>query len=157
MSGNADTSDEEVAQAASGRPLVARSSPGARGAKAAPASGTGARGQTRQAQATLLGEAGLAQAQSMLPASSGPAQRVLSAGRAYQREGNYSAARSSARECVRLEPGNAECYLLMGAVEVKLGRVDEGARNYHRFLELAPSDHPLASTVLRILQEYETR
>lgn len=87
----------------------------------------------------------------------GPAHRVLTAGRALQREGKYTDARNSARECARLEPGNAECYLLLGAVEVKLGRIEEGARNYHRFLELAPSDHPLASTVLRILQEYEAR
>ncbi|ATB48013.1 serine/threonine protein kinase [Corallococcus macrosporus DSM 14697] len=156
VAGNDGLSDGE-ARAAAGRGSATRTSAGARGVKAVPVSGTGARGQPRPAQGALLGEAGLAQAQSLVPAPSGPAQRVLTAGRAHQRAGNHPAALSSARECARLEPGNAECYLLMGAVEVKLGRMEAGARSYHRFLELAPSDHPLASTVLRILQEYETR
>ncbi|NVJ04563.1 protein kinase [Myxococcus sp. AM001] len=152
VSGTADTPE---AEAAAGRSGVARPVSGARSGKVVPATGTGARGTTRQAQAARLGEAGNALAAS--PVTAGPAYRVLTAGRALQREGKYTAARSSARECARLEPGNAECYLLLGAVEVKLGRAEEGARNYHRFLELAPSDHPLASTVLRTLQEYEAR
>ncbi|NVI97428.1 protein kinase [Myxococcus sp. AM009] len=150
VSENADTPE-----AAAGRSGVARPVSGARSGKVVPATGSGARGPTRQAQATRLGEAGNALAASQVTA--GPAYRVLIAGRTLQREGKFTAARSSARECVRLEPDNAECYLLLGAVEVKLGRVEEGARNYHRFLELAPSDHPLASTVLRTLQEYEAR
>lgn len=155
VSGRADTPDD-AAEAAAGRSGVARPVSGTpRTGKVVPAAGTVARGQTRPAQAALLGEAGTAL--SVTQVTSGPAHRVLTAGRAFQRDGKYTAARNSARECVRLEPGNAECYLLMGAVEVKLGRTEEGARNYHRFLELAPSDHPLASTVLRILQEYEAQ
>ncbi|QDE90572.1 serine/threonine protein kinase [Myxococcus xanthus] len=154
VSGSADTPDD-AAEVEAVRSGVARPVSGSRSGKVVPAAGTGARGQTRQAQAALLGAAGNALAVS--PVTVGPAHRVLTYGRALQREGKYTDARNSARECARLEPGNAECYLLLGAVEVKLGRIEEGARNYHRFLELAPSDHPLASTVLRILQEYEAR
>ncbi|WP_228557988.1 serine/threonine-protein kinase [Myxococcus sp. AB056] len=154
VSGSADTPDDAV-EVAAGRSSMARPVSGARSGKVVHAAGTGVRGQTRQAQVVLLGEAGNALAVS--PVTVGPAHRVLTAGRALQREGKYTDARNSARECARLEPGNAECYLLLGAVEVKLGRIEEGARHYHRFLELAPSDHPLASTVLRILQEYEAR
>ncbi|NOK06934.1 protein kinase [Myxococcus xanthus] len=154
VSGSADTPDG-AAESTAGRSGVVRPVSGTRSGKVVPAAGTGARGQTRHAQAALLGEAGNALAVS--PVTVGPVHRVLTAGRALQREGKYTAARDSARECAQLEPGNAECYLLLGAVEVKLGRIEEGARNYHRFLELAPSDHPLASTVLRILQEYEAR
>ncbi|HZI15362.1 MAG TPA: serine/threonine protein kinase, partial [Myxococcus sp.] len=69
----------------------------------------------------------------------------------------HAPARAKARECVQLEPGNAECHLFLGSVAVRLGDREEGARHYRRFLELASSDHPMASRVLRILEEYEAQ
>ncbi|WP_426752129.1 protein kinase domain-containing protein [Myxococcus sp. Y35] len=146
---------DEAAPAAPVRANAGRPASTVRATQPASGVGTGARGQTRLAHGTPLAEGDVASASHSLQA--GPASRVLASARAFQRKGKYAEARNAARECARLEPANAECYLLLGAVEVKLGRIQQGARHYHRFLELAPSDHPLASTVLRILEEFEAR
>jgi serine/threonine protein kinase len=90
-------------------------------------------------------------------ASEGSAADVLASARALFKAGKLEAARTRARQCVAAAPQDAECYLLLGSVEARLGRREEGAKNYRRFLELAPGDHPQASQVLRMLQEYEAR
>ncbi len=150
-----DAEDEEVALAAAPARAAARPASPVRGVKPASAMGSNTRGQTRLAQGSR-GE-GVDATSSSQASVAGPADKALSAARAFQRGGKYAEARKAARECVRLAPAEAECYLMLGAVEVKLGRIHEGARHYHRFLELAPTDHPQASTVLRILQEFEAR
>jgi serine/threonine protein kinase len=85
------------------------------------------------------------------------AESVLGAAQALFKSGKYEAARARARECVADEPLNSECHLLLGSVEARLGHREEGAKHYRRFLELAPGDHPQASRVLRVLQEYEAQ
>jgi serine/threonine-protein kinase len=91
------------------------------------------------------------------PEEASPAAALLAEGRELSKAGRHAPARSKARECIRLEPGNAECHLLLGSAAVRLGDQEEGARHYRQFLELASSDHPMASRVLRILQEYEAQ
>ncbi|WP_443096600.1 protein kinase domain-containing protein [Pyxidicoccus parkwayensis] len=90
------------------------------------------------------------------PEESGP-HTSLAQGQALFKAGRLAAARAEARKCVADEPLNAECHLLLGSVEARLGNVEEGAKHYRRFLELAPADHPHASKVIRVLQEYEAR
>ncbi|MCP3161901.1 protein kinase domain-containing protein [Myxococcus qinghaiensis] len=68
----------------------------------------------------------------------------------------YDAARTRARECVAMEPENFECHLFLGSVAAKLGRMEEGAKHYRLFLDLAPSSHPQASKVIKVMEEYES-
>jgi hypothetical protein len=96
------------------------------------------------------------------PAASGTAPvrgggEALESARSLFKAKKYEAARTRARQCVAQAPKDAECHLLLGSVEARLGNQAEGAKHYQRFLELAPGDHPQASKVLRILQEYEAR
>ncbi|WP_420821750.1 protein kinase domain-containing protein [Pyxidicoccus trucidator] len=87
--------------------------------------------------------------------SGSSADGVLVAARALFKSGKFEAARARARQCVALDPDHVECHLLLGSVEARLGRREEGAKHYRRFLELAPGNHPQASQVIRTLQEYE--
>ncbi|AKQ66332.1 serine/threonine protein kinase [Myxococcus hansupus] len=151
----ADDEEVEASDAAPSRSASARPVSPVRGAKPASGMGANTRGQARLAQGSRL--AGVDVTSPSHSGESRPVDKVLGSARTLQRNGKYAEARKAARECVRLAPREAECYLLLGAVEINLGRLPEGARNYHRFLELAPTDHPQASTVLRILQEYEAR
>ncbi|QSQ18147.1 tetratricopeptide repeat protein [Myxococcus landrumensis] len=82
--------------------------------------------------------------------------RALAQARELYKAKRFDAARTRARECVAMEPDNFECHLLLGSVAAQLNRLEEGAKHYRRFLDLAPSDHPQASKVLRVLQEYES-
>ncbi|WP_425537561.1 protein kinase domain-containing protein [Myxococcus fulvus] len=84
-----------------------------------------------------------------------PGQKLLTEVRELLRSKQYEPARAKARECISVESGNYECHLLLGSVEARLGRKEEGAKHYRLFLDLAPSSHPQASKVLRALQEYE--
>ncbi|WP_233277912.1 serine/threonine-protein kinase [Myxococcus stipitatus] len=82
--------------------------------------------------------------------------RALGQARELYKSKRFEAARTRARECVAMEPENFECHLLLGSVAAQLNRLEEGAKHYRRFLDLAPSNHPQASKVLRVLQEYES-
>ncbi|MFP2930861.1 protein kinase domain-containing protein [Pyxidicoccus sp. 3LG] len=87
----------------------------------------------------------------------GLADAAISSARALIRAGKYEAARTRARECLALQPDQAECHLLLGSAAARLGQMEEGAKHYRRFLEEAPADHPQASKVIGLLEAYEGR
>ncbi|WP_338866219.1 serine/threonine-protein kinase [Myxococcus stipitatus] len=86
----------------------------------------------------------------------GRGDRALEQARELYKAKRFESARTRARECIAMEPQNFECHLLLGSVAAQLNRLEEGAKHYRRFLDLAPSEHPQASKVLRVLQEYES-
>ncbi|MFP2909307.1 tetratricopeptide repeat protein [Pyxidicoccus sp. 3LFB2] len=95
-----------------------------------------------------------------VPAAGGTASArttdgALDVARDLFKAGKLEAARTKARQCVAQAPDHVECHLLLGSVAARLGRREEGAKHYRRFLELAPGNHPQASQVIRTLQEYE--
>jgi serine/threonine-protein kinase len=144
-----DPSDNEGAvrvHVEKSRPLSERGTPAFR-AQALPRSSSASR-QDKKATPAASQEAAPAERK---------AESVLGAAQALFKSGKYEAARARARECVADEPLNSECHLLLGSVEARLGHREEGAKHYRRFLELAPGDHPQASRVLRVLQEYESQ
>ncbi|MFY2562737.1 protein kinase domain-containing protein, partial [Corallococcus terminator] len=90
------------------------------------------------------------------PPEASRGELALLQARALYKAKQYDAARTRARECVAMEPENFECHLFLGSVAAKLERKEEGAKHYRLFLELAPSNHPHASAVIKALEEYES-
>ncbi|MCY1020925.1 FHA domain-containing protein [Pyxidicoccus sp. MSG2] len=72
-----------------------------------------------------------------------------------QQEAKYREALRLAKECAQLAPTNADCHLLLGIVEARLGHIETGATHYRRFLELAPENHKMRAGVLKTLGDYE--
>ncbi|NPC86436.1 hypothetical protein HPC49_50650 [Pyxidicoccus fallax] len=85
----------------------------------------------------------------------GTAANAYARGQALFRAKQYAHALARARDCLKLAPEHANCLLLAGSASARLDRFEDGAKYYQRFLEVAPADHPQASMVIRLLQEYE--
>jgi serine/threonine protein kinase/Tfp pilus assembly protein PilF len=66
----------------------------------------------------------------------------------------YVEARMRAKSCIELEPGNAECHLVLGSSHAGLSEWETAAQYYRKFLELAP-DHKTAPKVRMNLENYE--
>ncbi|MFP2912456.1 hypothetical protein ACLESD_47040, partial [Pyxidicoccus sp. 3LFB2] len=73
-----------------------------------------------------------------------------------KQDAKYREALRLAKECTQLAPSNADCYLMLGTVEARLGNIDKGADHYRRYIELAPENHPLRAGVLERLRTYDT-
>ena len=73
-----------------------------------------------------------------------------------KQDAKYREALRLAKECTQLAPSNADCYLMLGTVEARLGNIDKGADHYRRYIELAPQNHPLRAGVLERLRTYDT-
>ena len=67
----------------------------------------------------------------------------------------YQEALAVAEKCASADPKNAECQLVLGVAKARLDRVDEGAKHYRKFLNLAPPDHPSRKGVQDLLDQYE--
>jgi pSer/pThr/pTyr-binding forkhead associated (FHA) protein len=73
-----------------------------------------------------------------------------------KQDAKYREAQRLAKECTKVAPMNADCYLMLGTVEARLGNIDKGADHYRRYIELAPENHPLRAGVLERLRTYDT-
>ncbi|MBZ4422839.1 protein kinase [Myxococcus sp. RHSTA-1-4] len=140
------------------RPLSERAAEGTRAdaTKAAPAQRSGARAALASAPGagTNLPARG---AEPEWDAQEDPAARLFARAQALLRTRQPERALAAARECLERVPTHADCLLVAGSAAARSGRMEEGARYYRRFLEVAPADHPHASRVLRLVQEYESR
>ncbi|QSQ15516.1 serine/threonine-protein kinase [Myxococcus landrumensis] len=67
----------------------------------------------------------------------------------------YTEARRAAEKCKAEFPDEADCYLLLGITSARLNMLEEGARYYRRFLELAPANHPYRRGVEDQLKYYD--
>ena len=101
----------------------------------------------------------VAAAGSTEPAASPTVEKLLSGIRdllKQKQDAKYREALRLAKECTQLAPSNADCYLMLGTVEARLGNIDKGADHYRRYIELAPQNHPLRAGVLERLRTYDT-
>lgn len=73
-----------------------------------------------------------------------------------KQDAKYREALRLAKECTQVAPSNADCHLMLGTVEARLGNIDKGADHYRRYIELAPENHPLRAGVLERLKTYDT-
>jgi serine/threonine-protein kinase len=129
--------------------------------------GAPSKGASAQRQGTKVSLASAAGAGALVPASgvasedaeapTSPAKQAFARARAHFKAGQYEASLARARECAALAANHADCLLLAGSAAARLSRTEEGAKYYRRFLEVAPADHPQASMVIRLLQEYESQ
>ncbi|WP_163865495.1 FHA domain-containing protein [Myxococcus eversor] len=67
----------------------------------------------------------------------------------------YREALAVAEKCSSLNPASPDCELVLGIAKARLNKVDEGAKHYQRFLDLAPKDHPSRKGVQDLLNQYE--
>ncbi|AKF81757.1 serine/threonine protein kinase [Myxococcus fulvus 124B02] len=67
----------------------------------------------------------------------------------------YWDALTLSQECAALFSESPDCYLLLGITYARLNKAAEGAKNYRRFLELAPSSHPSRNGVKDLLRNYD--
>ncbi|MCY1023101.1 serine/threonine-protein kinase [Pyxidicoccus sp. MSG2] len=67
---------------------------------------------------------------------------------------NYWEALQTAERCLRLVPDHADCLMFSGTSLARMGRGDEAAVRYRRFVERHPN-HPKAEQVRHILQAYD--
>lgn len=72
---------------------------------------------------------------------------------------NYEAAVSRLKKCVRIDPRNAECFMLLGSTYAKLATRDSSAvdmekarKAYEQFLAVAPPDDEYVPKVRMILE-----
>jgi pSer/pThr/pTyr-binding forkhead associated (FHA) protein/tetratricopeptide (TPR) repeat protein len=72
-----------------------------------------------------------------------------------QQEPKYREALRLAKECAKVSPNTADCHLMLGIVEARLGNIDRGADHYRRFIELAPESHKMREGVLKNLRDYD--
>ncbi|WP_408890346.1 protein kinase domain-containing protein [Myxococcus faecalis] len=68
----------------------------------------------------------------------------------------YPAALDIAQECHAMFPEDPDCHLVLGITYARLNKIDEGAKSYRRFLELAPKNHPSRSGVTSLLKAYDS-
>jgi tetratricopeptide (TPR) repeat protein/tRNA A-37 threonylcarbamoyl transferase component Bud32 len=66
----------------------------------------------------------------------------------------YEDAAARVSVCIGIDPTHADCRMLAGSVFALLGRTEEAAEHYRKFLELAPDD-PAAAEVRENLKKYE--
>jgi hypothetical protein len=67
---------------------------------------------------------------------------------------NYREALQTAEGCLHLVPDHADCLMLSGTSLARMGRGDEAASRYRRFVEKHPN-HPLVGQVRNILGAYD--
>lgn len=71
-----------------------------------------------------------------------------------QRARQFPEAITLALKCMELDPSLANCHMVAAAAYASTRQLEEAARHYRKFLELAP-DHRLASKVRKVLEDYE--
>ncbi|WP_241758001.1 FHA domain-containing protein [Myxococcus landrumensis] len=69
--------------------------------------------------------------------------------------GKYRDALNVAEQCAKKDNSNPDCQLLMGITKARLNEIDEGAKHYRKFLELAPENHPYRKGVEAQLKTYD--
>ncbi|AGC45543.1 serine/threonine protein kinase [Myxococcus stipitatus DSM 14675] len=80
---------------------------------------------------------------------------LLERARTLIKGGKYVEANEAAEKCAAEFPKEADCQLILGITAARLGRIDEGAQFYRRFLELAPADHAFRRGVETQLEAYD--
>jgi pSer/pThr/pTyr-binding forkhead associated (FHA) protein len=83
-------------------------------------------------------------------------QAIISDSAALMKKKQFREAEGLLRKCLELDPVNAECNVMLGSTYAKLNRLDEGARHYRQFLELAPNDSR-APRVKQMVDDYEKK
>ena len=83
-------------------------------------------------------------------------QAIISDSAALMKKKQFREAEGRLRKCLELDPVNAECNVMLGSTYAKLNRLDEGARHYRQFLELAPNDLR-APRVKQMVDDYEKK
>lgn len=68
------------------------------------------------------------------------------------RAGDFGAAERAARTCIRLQPGNAAAYALLGEILACQTRLPEAEREFHNALRFAPQLPQAVSGLIRVLQ-----
>ncbi|NTX52502.1 FHA domain-containing protein [Myxococcus sp. CA039A] len=83
-------------------------------------------------------------------------QLVARAGALIKKQ-KYREALAVADQCAKLDGENPDCHLMLGIAKARLDEIDDGAKHYRRFLELAPADHPYRKGVESQLKDYDGR
>lgn len=83
-----------------------------------------------------------------------PARQAYKDGYVLFQKKQYEQAAERVRECIALEPTNAECRLLAGDAHAALGQVAQAEKQYTQFLKLDPQ-HQTAPRVGKLLLQYE--
>ncbi|MCP3061784.1 protein kinase [Myxococcus sp. K38C18041901] len=91
-----------------------------------------------------------------IPANS-PIREVVRDARNLMGARKYREAIGVAEWCVKLDPYNADCYLVLGTTYSRLNLPDIGAQYYRRFLEHAPSNHSSRPSVTKLLKKYDSK
>jgi serine/threonine-protein kinase len=68
----------------------------------------------------------------------------------------YQNAFLAAERCLEIAPAHPECLLYSGSTLARLNRIDEAARRYRRFLEVAPR-HQNAERIREVLRSYDSQ
>jgi len=84
-------------------------------------------------------------------------EAIISDSTALMKQKQFREAEGLLRKCLELDPGNAECNVKLGATYAKLNRMDEGARHYRQFIELAAPNDPRVSRVKQMVDDYEKK
>jgi hypothetical protein len=71
-------------------------------------------------------------------------------------KGLYAQAKNSLDKCIKLDKAYADCHKLLAGVLGNMGDGEGGAREYAKFLELAPN-HPQAAKVRELLEDYRRK
>ncbi|MEN9798699.1 MAG: hypothetical protein RL653_2395, partial [Pseudomonadota bacterium] len=90
--------------------------------------------------------------------ASGPkreeADRAYERGRQAISDKSYPQALAAFQQCLRIDPGFAECHKGLGASYARMGEPAKGAEAYRAYLWLAP-DAPDAAKVRTTLMQYD--
>jgi tetratricopeptide (TPR) repeat protein len=89
------------------------------------------------------------------PAEDPRVEEALVDGKQFIREKKYELAIRKLKECIRIAPTHVECHMYLGGAYAAGGKLEEGAKHYRRFLELAPPDHPRFQYVKSTVENYE--
>ncbi len=84
-------------------------------------------------------------------------EAIISDSTALMKQKQFREAEGLLRKCLELDPTNAECNVKLGATYAKLNRMDEGARHYRQFIELAAPDDPRVARVKQMVDDYEKK
>ncbi len=84
-------------------------------------------------------------------------EAIISDSTALMKQKQFREAEGLLRKCLELDPSNAECNVKLGATYAKLNRMDEGARHYRQFIELAAPDDPRVARVKQMVDDYEKK
>jgi len=88
------------------------------------------------------------------PEPAADAKKLLEDGTVLLRQQQYKEAESVFMKCIETDPANAQCHKMMGITAARMGRIEEGAQFYRKFLKLAPDD-PSAPKVKKLVDDYE--